>query len=90
MTVSVWVSFAAPAPMPLKFTVWADAFSLMLTLLNPFSVGASFTALTVTVNVRVTVLFAACPSLTVTVIVAQPLAFATGVKFKLPVALGLA
>jgi hypothetical protein len=50
------------------------------------SVGTSFT---VTRKVRTAVLFAACPSFTVTVIVALPKALATGVKVMLPVAFGL-
>jgi hypothetical protein len=62
---------------------------LIVTLLNAFNVGASFTAFTVTVNVRLTVLFAACPSFTVTVIVAVPDAFATGVNLTVPVVFGL-
>ena len=52
-------------------------------------VGALFTDVTVTPNVRVVVLLTPWLSLTVTVIVAVPLALATGVKLKLPVAFGL-
>ena len=53
-------------------------------------VGAVLTEVTVTANVRVTVLLAACPSSTVTVTVALPFAFAVGVNLKLPVEFGLA
>ena len=53
-------------------------------------VGALFTEVTVTAKLRLTVLLAVCPSLIVTVIVALPLALATGVNCKLPVGFGLA
>ena len=73
VTVSDCVSLAAPVPMPARLTVCAGAFSLMLTLAMLVKVGASLTAFTVTVKGWVTVLFKAWPSLTVTVIVAEPL-----------------
>jgi len=44
---------------------------------------------TVTTKVRVVRLSAACPSFTVTVIVAEPAAPATGVKVRVPVDAGL-
>ena len=89
VTVKVWFSFAAPEVMPLKFTVCAPAFSFALTLPIAFKVGVWFTELTFTVNVFVTMLLLAPPSLTVTVIVAVPVPFATGVKVKLPVEFAL-
>ena len=52
-------------------------------------VGASLTAFTVTVNVRLLVLFEIWPSLTVTVMVAAPFPLGLGVNFKVPVLLGL-
>ena len=89
MTVRICVSFAAPVPMPARLTLWSPASSARVKLFNAPSVGTSFTAFTVTVKVRLTVLLSAWPSLTVTVIVATPLALAAGVKLKLPVAFGL-
>ena len=44
---------------------------------------------TLTVNVRVTVLLSAWPSLTVTVMVALPPPLAAGVKLKVPLVFGL-
>src|ERR1035437_4270555 len=52
-------------------------------------VGGWLTALTETVKVRVTTLLLGPPSLTVTVIVALPLPLRAGVKFRVPVGLGL-
>src|SRR5262245_44634355 len=52
-------------------------------------VGAPLAGVTVTTKVRVIVLFTAWPSLTVTVIVAEPLALGTGVNEIDPVELGL-
>ena len=75
--------------MPARLTVWRPAFSLMVTLASAFSVGAWLTGLTVTVNVRETTLLLVLPSLTVTVMVAEPKARATGVNLIEPVALGL-
>src|SRR3954468_2697751 len=51
--------------------------------------GKSFTGVSVTVNERTTVLFEVPPSFTVTLIVAVPLAFATGRKARLPDVPGL-
>ena len=59
MIVSVCVSLAAPVPMPVKLTVCTPVSSLIVTLLMAASAGTSFTAFTVTVKVRITVLFAA-------------------------------
>ena len=56
---------------------------------SEFRVGASFTVLTVTVKVLVAVLLFALPSLTVTVIVAEPVTLAAGVKTSEPVVFGL-
>ena len=75
--------------MPDRLTVCSPAFSLIVTLLIAFNVGAWFTGLTVTVKVRVTTLLLAPPSLTVTVIVALPNPLVAGVKRKVPVAFGL-
>ena len=54
-----------------------------------FNVGGWLTGLTVTLNVWVTRLLLAAPSLTVTVMVAEPLALRSGAKVREPVALGL-
>src|SRR5438046_2558154 len=51
--------------------------------------GGSFTGLTVTVKVRLMTLLLLCPSLTVTVMRAIPLASVAGAKVKLPVLPGL-
>src|SRR5205085_7766976 len=53
-------------------------------------VGRSLIEFTVTVNVRLTRLFEALPSFTVTVIVTFPFALVAGTKRKLPVLFGLA
>ena len=89
VTVSVWDSLALPLVMPVRPTVCAPESSFATTLLIAAIVGASFAPMTVTVNVRVTKLLTDWLSLTVTVIVAVPTAFATGVKFKLPELFGL-
>ena len=89
VTVGVCAAFVMTGLIPLRETVCAVAFSLIVTLLNVLSVGAWFTALTVTVNVRLRVLFVVPPSFTVTVMVAVPNPYATGEKLKDPVAFGL-
>ena len=89
VTVSTWFSLTEPEPIPLKFTVCAAESSGIVTLLIAASVGGMLARFTLTVKLRTTVLLTACPSSTVTVIVALPLPFAAGVKVKLPVALGL-
>src|SRR5436853_6347275 len=61
----------------------------MVTLLVRSSVGGSLTGSTVTVNVRVTMLLEAAPSLTVTVTVVEPDKLATGVNESVPVGSGL-
>ena len=61
----------------------------MVTLASVLSVGAWLTGLTVTVKVCETTLLLVPPSVTVTVIVAEPNARATGVNLIEPVALGL-
>src|SRR5690242_6857402 len=87
--VRVWLSLAAPEPIPARLTVCKPAFSLMDRLAMVLRVGAWFTELTVTVKDWVTILLLAPPSLTVTVMVAVPLALATGVKESEPVVAGL-
>ena len=89
VTVSAWDWLAAPELIPVRFTVCSPAFSLIVRLEIAFNVGGWLTALTVTVNVCVTMLLLAPPSLTVTVMVAEPLAFATGVKVSVPFVPGL-
>ena len=89
VTVSVWDSLVAPEVIPERLTVWRLAFSLMVTLASALSVGGWLTGLTVTVKVRETTLLLAPPSLTVTVMVAEPKPKVTGVKVIEPVALGL-
>ena len=83
VTVSTWLS-PPPALIPLRFTVCKLASSRIAAgLLIAASVGASFTLVTVTVNVFVTAttppLAVPPSSVTITVIVAVPLALATGV-----------
>src|SRR5258708_5637166 len=75
--------------MPVRLTVCAGEFSPMTRLAMGSSVGGSLTAVTVTVKVRVTMLLLGWLSLTVTVIVTLPLAFGTGWKASVPLALGL-
>src|SRR5262245_16325074 len=87
--VRFWISSGGPALMPERLTVCIVAFSVMDKLPIAFSVGGSFTGLTVTVKLRLIVLLVAWPSFTVTVMVAVPLAFATGVKLSVPVVFGL-
>src|SRR4051794_17516514 len=86
-------SSAGPAGVPARLKVWNPAASLTLRLPKALSVGASFTALTVTVNVFVTALtppLAVPPlSVTTTVMTEVPLLLATGVNCNEPVALGL-
>src|SRR5690348_12013527 len=89
VTVKVWVSLGAPELMPERLTVCAAAFSLTVKSARVFRVGGWFTGLMVTVKERVTILLLAPPSLTVTVIVAEPLALATGVKEREPMVAGL-
>ena len=61
----------------------------MIRLVRLEMVGGRLTGLTVTVKERETTLLLALPSLTVTVIVAEPEAEVTGVNRIEPVALGL-
>ena len=72
VTVNVWDSLAAPELILERFTVCKAAFSLILMLASPFSVGGWFTGLTVTVKERETVLLLVLPSFTVTVMVDEP------------------
>ena len=62
----------------------------MARLLMGFNVGGWLTGLTETVKVREMMLLLAAPSLTVTVMMAEPLALAAGVKVREPVVLALA
>ena len=79
VTVSVWLS-PPPAVIPDRFTVCSPASSRIAGGSGiAFNVGGSFTAVTFTVNVRVTVCVPVPPSSTVTVMIADPFAFATGV-----------
>ncbi len=52
-------------------------------------VGPALIGDTVTVNVCVAILFTLCPSFTLTVTTALPLAFAAGVNVSVPVLFGL-
>src|ERR1019366_813405 len=72
VTVIVWASLAAPEEIPDRLTVWSPAFSLRVTSVRVLSVGAWLTGLTMTVKERETTLLLVPPSLTVTVIVAEP------------------
>ena len=74
VTVRVWVWLVAPELMPERPTVWAGAFSLRDRLGKALRVGAWLTGLTMTRNERETMLLLAPPSLTVTVMVAEPMA----------------
>ena len=67
----------------------AALFSPVVWSAMPEIVGGSLMPVTVTVKVRLKVLLAACPSLTVTVRVADPLALVAGLNISVPVALGL-
>src|SRR5262249_59660286 len=87
--VSIWFSLGAPDVIPVRFTVFAELFSLTVTLAMGSRVGAILTGLTVTVNERTTVLLLAPPSLTVTEMVAEPKALAAGIRLRLPVLFGL-
>ena len=53
-------------------------------------VGASFWPITVTLKLRLTVLFSDCPSLTVTVMTAVPVAFVAERRSSVPDEFGLA
>src|SRR5882672_1807578 len=89
VTTKVWLSFGAPELIPVRLTNWAGESSGMLGLPIGSSVGGSFTGLTVTVKVRVTMLLEPPPSLMVTVIVVEPDRLATGVNETVPEGLGL-
>ena len=82
VTVRVWTSLLAPEEMPERLTVCAPAFSLRVRLPIASSVGGWLTGLTVTVKARLTMLLLAPPSLTVTVIVAEPKALAHGARVE--------
>jgi len=86
---SVCVSLAAPELIPVRLTVCVPASSAIVRLAMRSNAGASFTTLTVTVKVRVMRLFNVWLSFTVTVMVAVPLALATGANVRLPLVLGL-
>src|SRR5438132_386267 len=80
MTLSVWLSLAAPELMPESETVCAPASSLMERLLIGLRVGGSFTGSTVSTK---EVLALLTPSVTVTVMVALPFSLLAGVICKL-------
>src|SRR4051794_39290012 len=71
---SVWLSFAGPELIPARKIVCGPASSLMVKSLIGSSVGASFTAFTVTIKLRANDGLWLPPSFTVTVITAVPLA----------------
>ena len=52
VTLSGWLSFAVPEPIPLRLTVWSPASSLIARLPIGFKVGGSFTGLTVRTKVK--------------------------------------
>src|SRR2546429_20804 len=89
VTVRIWASLVAPEEIPDRFTVWAAAFSSIVIFFKAFGVGVGFTAFPVPVYAHEMVLFAVPPSLTVTVMVAEPNPKAVGVKLKLPLVFGL-
>ena len=72
VTVRVCDSLGAPELMPERFTVCKGAFSLRVRLARALSVGGWLTGLTVTVKDWEMMLLLVAPSLTVTVIVAEP------------------
>src|SRR6185436_14047869 len=75
LTSSVWTSFVAPEPTPVKFT-WNCLFSTTVMLAIGSSVGRSFDANTVTENCVVAI---ATPSLTVSVMSDVPCLSALGI-----------
>src|SRR5262245_60641801 len=87
--VRVWFSLAAPEPIPESGTECWAVFCGNVTLASALRVGASFTGFTVTRNERLVRLFWLCPSFTLTVMRALPLALGTGVKLREPLAFGL-
>src|SRR5437667_78766 len=80
ITLNVWLSLAAPEPIPPSGTVCSAASSLRVRLLIGLRVGGSFTGNTVS---RKEVLALLIPSLTVTVIVALPFSLVAGAICKL-------
>ena len=89
VTVRVGVGPVTPLVMPLKVTVCRLALALRVRLDSAFKVGGWLTALTVTVKLCVTRLFALWPLLTVTEMVVVPTTLVAGLKVKVPVLLGL-
>src|SRR6266404_6204413 len=89
LTANVWTSLGAPELIPARLTVWLVVSSAMVKSPIGFKVGKSFTGLTLTVNIRVVILFEPPPSFTITVITADPEALVAGVKVNAPLALGL-
>src|SRR5436189_1301407 len=79
------LSLAGPALMPVSATVCAGASSLSVTGFGASKVGASLTALIVTGKERVAELFVPWPSLTVTLMVTDPLTSGSGVNVSVPV-----
>src|SRR5882724_1358390 len=89
VTVSVWFSLAAPAVMLARLTICGPAFSSRVKLPMGFNVGCWLTGLTVTLNVWETRLLLAAPSLTVTVMVAEPMTLVLGASTREPPVLAL-
>ena len=86
VTFKVWLSLAAPEPMPPRLMLLVELLSATVRLPMEFSVGGLFT---VTVNERLNVPLSDWPSETVTVTVAVPQALATGANVSVPLELGL-
>src|SRR4051812_44467384 len=88
--VTFWPMSPGPAPTPVRLTVRGPLFSRTVTSEIGSIVGTWLTGRTVTLNVREKVFtppLAVSPlSVTVTVIVAVPLALVTGAKSSVPVA----
>src|SRR5436190_11634141 len=78
-------SFAAPELIPVSETVCIDASWLIVRFASGSSVGGLFTT---TPKDLLTELLLSCPSFTVTVMVAVPHVFTSGVTVSAPVAFG--
>src|SRR6266478_8309003 len=89
LTVSVSASFVAPVAMPVRLIVRGPESSVIFNGLMGSKVGGSLTGLTITLKVRVTMLLLACPSRTLTEMVAKPDFVGIGVNDKVAVAFGL-
>jgi hypothetical protein len=94
VTRSLRVVLVVPELMPVKVILCNPAPTLRTRLLTGSNVGNEFvelvfTALSVMLKVRVTMLLLAPPSLTVTVMTAVPTAFVTGANVNVPVVYAL-